>query len=72
MKVACPTCQKETEWNTSNSFRPFCSERCKLIDLGEWANESRTIPGTPSIEAIESIEELGDDSNGIPPEDRLH
>ncbi len=37
--VACPQCGKEMEWNTSNRFRPFCSERCKLIDLGKWANE---------------------------------
>ncbi len=37
--VACPTCGKEIEWDASNRFRPFCSERCKLIDLGKWANE---------------------------------
>jgi len=37
--VACPTCGKEHVWDTSNRFRPFCSERCKLIDLGKWANE---------------------------------
>jgi len=75
MKLACPTCKKDMEWSTENSFRPFCCERCKLIDLGEWANESRTIAGTPSIEAIESIEDLGAEfgtDEGIPPEDRLH
>ena len=37
--VACPTCGKEIEWDTNNRYRPFCSERCKLIDLGKWANE---------------------------------
>ncbi len=37
--VACPTCGKEMEWDVNNRFRPFCSERCKLIDLGKWANE---------------------------------
>ncbi|MBI4808503.1 MAG: DNA gyrase inhibitor YacG [Nitrosomonadales bacterium] len=37
--VACPTCGKEHIWDTNNRFRPFCSERCKLIDLGKWANE---------------------------------
>ncbi len=37
--VACPTCGKEMEWDPANRFRPFCSERCKLIDLGKWANE---------------------------------
>ncbi|MBU1213889.1 MAG: DNA gyrase inhibitor YacG [Gammaproteobacteria bacterium] len=37
--VTCPTCGKEHAWDTSNGFRPFCSERCRLIDLGKWANE---------------------------------
>ena len=43
--IVCPTCKKENTWTPENSFRPFCSERCKLIDLGEWAAESRKIPG---------------------------
>ncbi len=46
-KISCPTCGKKNTWRTENKFRPFCSERCKLIDLGEWANESRKIPGDP-------------------------
>ncbi|MBI3480950.1 MAG: DNA gyrase inhibitor YacG [Nitrosomonadales bacterium] len=37
--VSCPHCGKEHPWDTSNRFRPFCCERCKLIDLGRWANE---------------------------------
>ncbi len=37
--VTCPQCGKEHQWDISNRFRPFCSERCKLIDLGKWANE---------------------------------
>ncbi len=37
MKTPCPTCNKQLTWSTSNKFRPFCSERCKLIDLGAWA-----------------------------------
>lgn len=44
-KVHCPTCGKEIVWDKSNPYRPFCSERCKLIDLGEWASESHRIPG---------------------------
>lgn len=43
--VPCPTCGKPVAWLDSNRFRPFCSERCKLIDLGEWAMERRLIPG---------------------------
>ncbi len=37
--VNCPTCGKVHVWDSNNRFRPFCSERCKLIDLGKWANE---------------------------------
>ncbi|HLH30050.1 MAG TPA: DNA gyrase inhibitor YacG, partial [Terriglobia bacterium] len=35
-QLKCPTCKKETEYS-GNPSRPFCSERCKLIDLGKWA-----------------------------------
>ncbi|WP_211686713.1 DNA gyrase inhibitor YacG [Moritella sp. 24] len=45
MQVNCPTCQKPVEWVATSEFRPFCSDRCKLIDLGEWASEERAIPG---------------------------
>ncbi|MBE0617865.1 MAG: DNA gyrase inhibitor YacG [Proteobacteria bacterium] len=38
MEVSCPTCRAKVVWETSN-YRPFCSERCKLIDLGRWLNE---------------------------------
>ena len=37
--VECPTCSAKVEWSEKNKFRPFCSERCKKIDLGAWANE---------------------------------
>ncbi|EGG98861.1 zinc-binding protein [gamma proteobacterium IMCC2047] len=45
--VACPTCKKSTAWSNDNPNRPFCCERCKLIDLGAWANEENSIPGDP-------------------------
>jgi endogenous inhibitor of DNA gyrase (YacG/DUF329 family) len=38
--VPCPHCGKKIEWNTQNPFRPFCSARCKQIDLGAWASGS--------------------------------
>jgi endogenous inhibitor of DNA gyrase (YacG/DUF329 family) len=44
MKVSCPQCGKETDYVLSNAFRPFCSERCKTIDLGDWADEKFKIP----------------------------
>jgi endogenous inhibitor of DNA gyrase (YacG/DUF329 family) len=43
-KIKCPVCKKETIWD-ENPFRPFCSERCRLIDLGKWASEDYRIPG---------------------------
>jgi endogenous inhibitor of DNA gyrase (YacG/DUF329 family) len=44
VRVRCPTCQRELAWATA-PFRPFCSERCRLIDLGAWLSEQRAIPG---------------------------
>ena len=43
--VICPTCSERVKWSTSNPYRPFCSERCKLIDFGSWADERHVIPG---------------------------
>lgn len=42
--VRCPQCGESSEWSADNPFRPFCSERCKLIDLGAWASESYRVP----------------------------
>lgn len=53
--VLCPTCQKQVVWNSEQTFRPFCSERCKLIDLGEWAAEEKVIPGE-SIHTAEAFD----------------
>jgi len=44
LTVKCPTCRKETLWE-NNPHRPFCSDRCRLIDLGAWAQERYRIPG---------------------------
>ena len=41
--VNCPTCQTEVIWAKESHYRPFCSERCQLIDLGKWANEEKRI-----------------------------
>lgn len=43
-RVKCPTCHRELDWDAA-PFRPFCSERCRLIDLGAWFSEQRAIPG---------------------------
>ncbi len=46
-EVACPHCGRHHEWR-DNPFRPFCSERCKMIDLGDWLAEKHAIPGEPA------------------------
>ena len=46
-EVACPACGKAALFAPSNRWRPFCSERCRLTDLGGWASESYRIPGKP-------------------------
>ena len=43
MKVPCPHCGNRVEYE-GNPYRPFCSERCRLIDLGKWLNEEYKIP----------------------------
>ncbi len=45
LELPCPNCGKKIVYSSENPARPFCSDRCKLIDLGEWASESRRIPG---------------------------
>lgn len=42
--VACPTCGKDVTWGPQSPFRPFCSERCRKIDLGAWASDSYRVP----------------------------
>lgn len=43
-KVRCPQCGGEALWAPENKWRPFCSERCKHIDLGAWASDAYRIP----------------------------
>lgn len=52
MKVVCPSCKKRTTWK-ENPWRPFCSERCKLVDLGKWASEEYRIEGKKEEEEDE-------------------
>ncbi len=42
--IQCPQCGGPSSFERSNRFRPFCSERCKLIDLGAWGNEDFRVP----------------------------
>ncbi len=47
LELQCPTCRKTVQWNEKFPHRPFCSERCKRIDFGDWASETYSIPGEP-------------------------
>ena len=59
-KVSCPVCKKKVLWK-DNSFRPFCSDRCRLIDLGKWASDEYRIPGEKKDSAGENAEEKNPD-----------
>lgn len=48
MQVKCPTCQQLSAWQ-DNPWRPFCSERCRLIDLGSWVDEEYRIAGRKNM-----------------------
>jgi endogenous inhibitor of DNA gyrase (YacG/DUF329 family) len=50
LSVDCPTCRAPVEWSAKSPNRPFCSDRCKLIDLGAWAAEEHKIPVAPEAE----------------------
>lgn len=45
--VRCPSCSASVVWSAASPFRPFCSERCKNVDLGAWASERYAISGEP-------------------------
>ncbi len=50
-RLQCPRCGTTTTWQ-GNDFRPFCSERCKLIDLGAWASEAYKLPTQDAPQAV--------------------
>ena len=63
--VRCPTCNRSVEWSEVSRWRPFCSERCKLIDLGAWAAEQHVIPG----EVVETEDGVKSNEHGRRPSD---
>ena len=70
LEVVCPNCKKKFDYYSSD-FRPFCSERCRLIDLGQWLTESYAVPASKlSDEEKQIIEDLINEEN--PEEDGHH
>jgi len=53
--LKCPQCATTVDWS-ANPYRPFCSERCRMIDLGAWLGEKYAIPGEPVDESTDDDE----------------
>lgn len=53
MQAHCPICKRPTDSATDSDF-PFCSERCRVTDLGNWASEKYKVPSQPAIDESES------------------
>ena len=49
--VPCPRCGKQAAFSPANKWRPFCSERCKIVDLGKWAAEDYRVPVPPDAQS---------------------
>ncbi len=60
-EVKCPTCRERVPWE-NNPYRPFCSERCRLIDLGAWAEGRYRIPGN---RVEDDSEKENEDDDGL-------
>jgi endogenous inhibitor of DNA gyrase (YacG/DUF329 family) len=69
VRVKCPTCRVEVAWD-GNPFRPFCSDRCKTLDLGAWMSEHYRIPGKEE-DASGDPEASTSRSGGDTPDDDL-
>jgi len=52
----CPICGAAVQW-ADNPDRPFCSERCRLIDLARWADGTYAVPGPPALQTVDDPEE---------------
>lgn len=63
--VKCPSCARAVEWSAAEPNRPFCSERCRLIDLGEWATGAYAVPA-PLTEDDE-LDGIMDEDGGLGP-----
>ena len=67
--MKCPSCHRPSQWE-DNPHRPFCSERCKLLDFGAWANEEYAVPAEevapPLEESDQSSHSANEDADRLP------
>ena len=66
-EIKCPQCGHLTFYSPENPFRPFCSERCRLIDLGEWASESYKVSHTSNDQDHDEDDEESESLTPFPP-----
>lgn len=52
-KTSCPSCGKPSLYSPENTYRPFCSKRCKDLDLGAWANETYRVQAQPASDDVD-------------------
>ncbi len=70
--VTCPHCKKRFSY-FSSEFRPFCCEKCRLIDLGQWLNESYSVPASKlTPEEVDHLEKIIQDQSEEDPENQSH
>ncbi len=60
--VKCPTCKRAVEWSAASQYRPFCSDRCRLIDLGAWLSEAHKIPDESAAADENALHDAPDES----------
>lgn len=74
MKVKCPTCSASAEYDPKNPYRPFCSERCRTLDLGAWADEQYRVPAREQegVSVNEKSRAHGPDDDPTPPKHHLN
>lgn len=58
----CPTCQQKGPW-LDGKFSPFCSERCKMVDLGKWLGEEYRIASPLTIEDLQELEDMEEEGD---------
>ena len=54
--VNCPSCGKPVPWQPESTWRPFCSARCRQIDLGAWASEDYRVPSAPPDAPLDDVD----------------
>lgn len=60
--IPCPTCRKTGPWQDGPAF-PFCSERCKMIDLGKWLGEEHRISSPLTVKDLQELSETEEDES---------